>query len=233
MKYSVVEGLVQRQFAAPVPGQQDGAERLGRQGEENDAPHQPVNILARRVGKQVLHDQPVADRNRAPDPGEEGDRDGHHAEAPKLDQCQNDPLAEGGEERPGVDDDETGDTDRRGRGEEGVDPGNMAFGGRDVEHEQQGARQNEQKKAQQHQSRRVHLQHSASVRHLHDLRNVNDVSGPGSTGKSSWQLNSARITNDEGQDIPGWVIHFCVGCGGEQQRTARYESEQRHSTSPG
>ena len=83
---------------------------------------------------------------RDPPPEEEGDegRNGHVSESPHLDQSQNDPVTERGPEVGCVNDDETGDTDRRGRREYGIDESRALPRRSGVrQHEQAGPRQDQ------------------------------------------------------------------------------------------
>jgi len=97
-------------------------------GPEHEVDQEAPDLEVRVVEQALAHGHPVRQAD-APAPEIEDQAGiGHDAQAPELDEGQDDDLPEAAELGAGVDHGQAGDAGRRGRGEDGVDPGQPAAG---------------------------------------------------------------------------------------------------------
>jgi len=99
--------------------------------------------IARRPGVvALLHQDAVADRDRASRGQKDHGGEGHDAQPAELDQQEDDTLTGGREIGRRIDDDKAGNADGRGRGEQGVDERDPARSRAEGKHKEKSAQEN-------------------------------------------------------------------------------------------
>ena len=126
---------------------EDKAGPLDGGREQEDALDQGFEISRRTGVVALLHQDAVADCDRASRGQEDHRREGHDTQPAELYKEEDDTLPGSCEIGRRVDHNQTGDTDGRGRGKQGVDEGDPSRSGAEGKHEEKSAQENGRRKA--------------------------------------------------------------------------------------
>ena len=80
-----------------MDGQKDGTDDFRAEREQDNTFDEAENILAGRMGKQILHGHALTKRDASADPSEQRHGNGHYAQSADLNKRQDHALSEHGE----------------------------------------------------------------------------------------------------------------------------------------